>query len=45
MTDITEINISTGEITEREYTQEDIERRQRLEEIGLEKISQAQGQQ
>jgi hypothetical protein len=38
MTNITEINISTGEIIEREYTQEEIDRREELESNPPQKV-------
>lgn len=38
MIDITEIDIVTGEVVQREYDQQDLERRQRLTEAIEEKI-------
>ena len=38
MTNITEINISTGEVIEREYTQEEIDRREELESNPPQKV-------
>ena len=38
MIDVTEINISTGEITQREYTQEEINKRTELESNPPQKV-------
>jgi len=38
MTNITEINISTGEIIEREYTQEELDKRAELESNPPQKV-------
>lgn len=38
MIDITEVDVATGEVVKREYSQEDLERRQRLIEAIEQKI-------
>jgi len=38
MTNITEINISTGEVIEREYTQEELDKRAELESNPPQKV-------